>query len=278
MATKFITYAARVSAPRELAELMDVLVLKQENSRYRPLVGDTIINWGCSSVPQVLVGAPVRYLNHPDRVAVAINKKATLDILRAANISVVAHTDNLAEAAEWHARGSVVIQRNRLSGRQGEGILVCGVGMPPTDQGRLWTKYFNRKDEYRIHVCRGEAIDIQKKRLRTEVKARLSARDREDAAEETSASNVYRVRSYPNGWVFCRRNVVCPPRVLQESIRAVTVLGLDFGAVDIGWRRSDSVARIFEVNTAPGIEGASLDIYARELGRAVSKLSEPTLP
>lgn len=272
MATKFITYAARVSAPRELAEVMDVLVLKQENSRYRPRYGDTIINWGCSSIPPVLAGHNVRYLNHPDKVSIAVDKRHTLNILHAAGVSVIQHTTDLAEAQRWYRGGHVVIQRNVVSGMQGDGIVICDPAsrlLVPGDRGRLWTKYFNRKDEYRVHVCRGEAIDVQKKRLRTEVRDRLRRNEGGSAAEESEASHVYRIRSYPNGWIFCRENVVCPPRVLQESIRAVNVLGLDFGAVDIGYRRSDSSARIFEVNTAPGIEGTSIAIYARALSRAV---------
>lgn len=270
MATKFITYAARVSAPRELAEKMGVLVLRQQNSQYRPRYGDTIINWGCSSIPPVLAGHNVRYLNHPDRVAVSVNKRWTLDLLREAGVGVVEHTDDLRVAQGWHDRGAVVIQRNRLTGMQGDGIVICDRGTPPNSDGRLWTKYFNRKDEFRVHVCKGEAIDIQKKRLRTEVRDRIRT-ERAGATDEAETSHVYRIRSYPNGWVFCRNNVVCPERVLQESIRAVEVLGLDFGAVDVGFRRSDSAVRIFEVNTAPGIEGSTIDTYARSLSRAVGR-------
>lgn len=273
MAIKFITYSRRVSAPRELAEVMDCLVLRQENSRYRPRFGDTIINWGCSSVPPVLAGHNLRYLNHPDLVSGSVDKRNALRVMSAAGVAVVENTRDLEEARRWYDRGLVVIQRNQVSGMQGEGIVVCDpeIGPPPNDRGRLWTKYFNRKDEYRVHVCRGEAIDVQKKRLSTEVRDRLRTLERGTAAQRAEASNVYRVRSYPNGWVFCRQNIVCPGRVLQESIRAVSAFGLDFGAVDIGYKRSDSSTRVFEVNTAPGIEGSSIGIYAGALSLAVNR-------
>jgi glutathione synthase/RimK-type ligase-like ATP-grasp enzyme len=38
-------------------------------------------------------------------------------------------------------------------------------------------------------------------------------------------------------------------------------LGLDFGAVDIGHRIIDNKVFVFEVNTAPGIEGTTLQRY-----------------
>lgn len=269
MAIKFITYAARVSAPRELAELTDILVLKQEGSRYRPRRGDLIINWGCSEIPEVLRGHDLRYWNHPNAVKNATNKTKTFQLLHAANVPAVQHTTNIADAISWCNRGKTVIQRNVVSGRQGDGIVICSRETPPTRDGRLWTKYFDRKDEYRVHVFKGEVIDVQKKRLTTEVRDRLRRASTE--AEQAEKSYVYRIRSYPNGWVFCRKGVVCPTSVSTASVAAVRALGLDFGAVDIGFRRSDSVARVFEVNTAPGIEGTSIRTYADAILGGIQK-------
>jgi glutathione synthase/RimK-type ligase-like ATP-grasp enzyme len=42
-------------------------------------------------------------------------------------------------------------------------------------------------------------------------------------------------------------------------------MGLDFGAVDIGHRLIDNQFFVFEVNTAPGLEGTTLDKYAKAI-------------
>src|SRR5688572_274250 len=154
--------------------------------------------------------------------------------------------------------GKTVIQRNTLTGRRGEGIVVCDRGTAPDNRGRLWTRYFDRKDEYRVHVMGGRVIDVQKKRLKTEVRDEI--RRKEEAG--LPIGDVFRIRSYENGWVFCREGVICPSSVLNAAIAATRACGLDFAGVDAGFRRSDNSARVFEVNTAPGIEGTTVSSYA----------------
>jgi glutathione synthase/RimK-type ligase-like ATP-grasp enzyme len=46
---------------------------------------------------------------------------------------------------------------------------------------------------------------------------------------------------------------------------AVAALGLDFGAVDIGWNRSTRRATVYEVNTAPYVEGTTAKMYAEAI-------------
>jgi glutathione synthase/RimK-type ligase-like ATP-grasp enzyme len=61
-----------------------------------------------------------------------------------------------------------------------------------------------------------------------------------------------------------------PDGVVRESIKAVKALGMNFGAVDIGWSPEEG-AKLFEVNSAPGIEGPTLTSYCQkiaELARA----------
>jgi D-alanine-D-alanine ligase-like ATP-grasp enzyme len=67
------------------------------------------------------------------------------------------------------------------------------------------------------------------------------------------------VRSYENGWIFAREDVVRNPAAEAAAIAAVASLGLDFGAVDVILR--EGKAYVLEVNTAPGIEGATLSAY-----------------
>jgi hypothetical protein len=78
-------------------------------------------------------------------------------------------------------------------------------------------------------------------------------------------ANTY-IRNHPNGWVFCREEVVIPPEVIQLAEESVLRMRLDFGAVDIGWHPEFGVA-LYEINTAPGLEGQTLTNYANTIRR-----------
>ncbi|GAG47489.1 unnamed protein product, partial [marine sediment metagenome] len=71
----------------------------------------------------------------------------------------------------------------------------------------------------------------------------------------------YQIRNTDNGWVYCRGGVDAPEAVITAAVRAVDCLGLDFGAVDIGYNEHYDRCAVFEVNTAPGLEGTTLDKY-----------------
>lgn len=159
-------------------------------------------------------------------------------------------TTDRAEAQEWVDDGKVVVVRHMLRANSGRGIALVGREIEDGDHSGvvppapLYTMYVPKYDEYRVHVFNGEVIDVQQKRRRNNEQA--------DS----------RIRNSRNGWVFCREAVE-PPRVVVESgKRAVSALGLDFGGADIGYTRRSSSATVYEVNTAPGLEGTTLQRYA----------------
>ena len=121
----------------------------------------------------------------------------------------------------------------------------------------LYTKYVKKADEYRVHVFGGEVLDVQQKRKRQEV-----PNDEVD----------YQIRNLAGGWVFCRDNIDCPSSVRELAVGAVRALGLDFGAVDIGFNRHNGVGYVFEVNTAPGVEGSTLDKYYAAFAQQLPQL------
>jgi glutathione synthase/RimK-type ligase-like ATP-grasp enzyme len=65
--------------------------------------------------------------------------------------------------------------------------------------------------------------------------------------------------------VYARAEILPPEELLSSACKAVNLLGLDFGAVDIGHRLIDNKFFVFEVNTAPGLEGTTLDKYAKAI-------------
>jgi hypothetical protein len=244
-------YHGRVSAARHIAEAVGGIRVKRLTSRYRYRDGDLVINWGRSDLPQY-----PDMLNSPASVLDAVNKLESLSVFQRNDVPTVEWTRSSDVARNWLGVGDSVLVRERVAGRGGAGILLL-TGLDPAGvpAAPLYTKYFKHKDEFRIHVWGGNVIDIQKKKLRTE------ARDRLRTAAPDEKRRAYAVRNHANGWIFAREGVACPEQVSQAAISAVSALGLDFGAVDIGWNRHHNRAAVFEVNTAPGIEGTTLQRY-----------------
>ena len=149
--------------------------------------------------------------------------------------------------------GEMIVVRQLARGHGGRGIMLIS-GEDEIPDAPLYTVYKKKKAEYRIHVFNGQVIDVQQKRLR------------KPADDEEITAN-HQMRNFDNGWVYCREDVLAPDAVLDEAVKAVKVLGLDFGAVDIGWNEHYQTPYVYEVNTAPGLEGTTLEIYLNAFKR-----------
>jgi len=213
--------------------------------RYYPRNNHLLINWGSSSPPVFLDrGWPGEVLNRWCSVRSAGNKLLTFQRLKEAGVSTPEFTTNHDEAHDWLRSGIAVVERNTLTTHSGQGIIIRnGNSAQISPDCRLITKYVKKSAEYRVHVFKGRVIDVQQKRTR----------------RDTFID--YQVRSYNNGWVFCREDCSPDNSVLEESIAAVQALGLDFGAVDVIWNSHYEKAYVLEVNTAPGIVGTTLNSY-----------------
>lgn len=79
------------------------------------------------------------------------------------------------------------------------------------------------------------------------------------------------IRSYDSGWRISyahARDIADSRRELAKQ--AIKALDLDFGAVDIGVIKGDN-ALVLEVNTAPGIEGETLEAYVDKFSQEVGQ-------
>ena len=79
------------------------------------------------------------------------------------------------------------------------------------------------------------------------------------------------IRSYDNGWVFTREGIGKyyeeQQKVKTQGLLAVKALGLDFGASDVIYSEKHRKATVLEVNTSPGLEGTSVQLYADAIRR-----------
>lgn len=231
---------------RALAKAMGVKVLRAERSRFRPREDDVLLNWGTTYTP----AWPGQIINEPEAVATAVNKLRAFHHLHDHGCAELLPdwTESTAHVLTWQEHGHWAMARTILNGSEGRGLVVIAPDQPVI-QAPLYTKYVKGREEYRLHVVGGRVIDRQMKRRRADL----------DGPANT------RVRNLANGWVFCREDVPVHEQVDHAAIAAVGALGLDFGAVDI--KRNDQNGRVFvlEVNTAPGLEGTTLETYARAL-------------
>lgn len=240
----FYPYKMHSSSAKTLAKVFGAERVKP-NGKFMNNYKRPIINWGNSHLPEWMrKWGDQLILNYPSYVAVAANKLLSFQKFKEAGVKHPEWTTDYKEAMLWWGEG-VVVGRYRLTGKGGEGIKVFTSLVPFLSDAPLYTKYFKKREEYRVHVVAGKIVDFAMKKKREGV--------------ETN----YQIRNADNGWVFCREDVTLPKDVSEQAIKAVAALGLTFGAVDVGYNVAKQEACVFEVNSAPGIQGQTVDSYVK---------------
>jgi len=195
-----------------------------------------------------------RIFNHPDNIKNASNKLKCLDILSDNFLPVVSFfTDE--EMARNRASSQWVMCRTLLNSSSGKGIVLA---KSPEEivPAPLYTGYYKKRYEFRYHVVGDRVISVQQKK-------RLSSEELE--ARGMTRGDSY-IRNLDNGYIFAREGVTEIPEISEICIKAIKALGLDFGAVDVLAKRwvydkPDGSFVICEVNTAPGLQGTTLEDY-----------------
>lgn len=243
MKLKVLPYKAGSQSARELVRsLSPKAVMKRQTT---PLVGKKIVlNWGHSNPLFNTTGATI--LNSPSAVAVASNKLKALVKMKAEGVNVPDFTTDINVARTWIEEERIVLCRTLLRANSGKGIVIAKE-LDDLVSAPLYVKYVRKEKEYRLHVFRGQVIDVIEKRRRS-------------GFQENNNYSKY-IRSCDAGWVFCRDNVTVSEDARAQALAAVSTLGLDFGAVDIVINKKDNKAVVLEVNTAPGLTGTTVTRY-----------------
>tara|TARA_Y100001951_G_C11298065_1_gene277562 strand:- start:17488 stop:18246 length:759 start_codon:yes stop_codon:yes gene_type:complete len=240
-------YKPGSNSARDLARELGVRRISHRNSTFRGRPNKMVINWGASRVPEQVALCTI--INAPETVARASDK---LQFFQNADCRKPDFTTDLNQAIGWFNEGVLLVERHVLNGHSGDGIRLSGreIGVG-VHEAPLYTKYVKKRNEYRVHVFRGEVIDVQRKARRQEV-----------PDNEVD----WRIRNHDNGFVFARNGDALgdvPNDCLVQAVSAVTSLGLDFGAVDVVYNERESAAYCLEVNTAPGLAGTTVESYAQ---------------
>jgi len=223
------------------------IILVSPNSKtYQGRWTDYVINWGYSNQPEYLYSSTLNWFFD---IANAVDKLETFKLLKEYDVQSVEWTEDMKTALAWQEQGDTVIGRKTLTGYGGAGILIFNKETPLT-HCKLYTKYKKKKNEYRVHVFKGEVIDITQKK------------------KKTDATNLNtKIRNYHNGWVYCRSDIFIPLGIGELAINAMKALCLGHGAVDIIWNEKEDKCYVLEINTAPGLVGTTLDKYAQAFSK-----------
>lgn len=241
MRTYILPYNLGSASAKALAQKLGVLRVDGRKSFRR---GTTIVNWGKNAI-SLRSRFPIRIINKQEAISIASNKLSTFRQLKQFGVPCVEWTTDRSVASGWLSDvETIVYARHELSACSGRGIQIVkhGESMP---YAPVYTKGFNKTHEYRVHVVNGKVIDFTKKRRR-------------DGGESNPL-----IKNFSNGWVFCREGIPLPLPVKMAGLAAVHAIGLDFGAIDILYKESTGEARVLEVNTAPGLEGTTLEKYTQ---------------
>lgn len=252
-------YKAGSNGARDLARELGVRRISHSNSRFRGNDTKTVINWGASRLPEEV--GKCNIINPADRVGRASNKLRFFETISEADqfCRIPQFSTDIHEVInDMRANGNTWFGRTVLNGHSGDGIVPITIDNymqvhddTPLTRIPLFVKYVKKRQEYRVHVLRGQVLDIQRK-----------ARDRSVPDEAVN----WQVRNHSNGFIFARDGEALgdvPADVMDQAVAAVNICGLDFGAVDVVFNDNEQAAYVIEVNTSPGLTGTTLDNYAQ---------------
>lgn len=243
--SEFLLYHARSSGTGP--EMARVLGIEGGTELYERV--DILIRWGSQAQVRYKPGLVV---NSKNAIAKASNKMVALKELGDKGVLVPDHGD--IEGGRYHFGVSDAPLVGRpIQHHGGNGFQLClnagDVERAIENGAEYFMKYVPNNEEWRAHIVGEELIMAQLK-----------------CAGEGGVGNMY-CRNTQHGWVLNRRSSP-PDWVKNVGVSAIKALGLDFGAVDM-CRGNDSRMYVFEVNTAPGLEGDKLAVYARAIARMV---------
>lgn len=264
---RVLPYKQGSRSAKALADALGGKVLKLVGSKFVPKPDDVIINWGKSNEPWDMWGCRVFNSSNLHNVS---NKLKFFQLMKDKEPTIIPKFWTSKEEVQNEYQGSYpIVCRTLLSSHSGAGIVIANSFDDLVD-APLFVEYKKKRDEYRVHVCvepwkphldySGEPMNQGEYRDYpvTIIAVQRKARRLETPYEEVN----WQVRNHSNGFVFVRNNVNPPPAVLDVARRALLASGLDFGAVDVIWNENEQKAYVLEINTAPGLEGQTVEDYA----------------
>lgn len=145
-----------------------------------------------------------------------------------------------------------IVCRTVLNGHSGSGIFIANTRSELVP-APLYVKYIKKKDEYRVHIgtYNDGSGNVEFVTIATQQKKRKLEHENPN----------WQIRNCDNGFIYARDNVDPPLSVIDCAMDSFRNLHLDFAALDVIWNEKQGKAYVLEANTAPGLEGQTLQDY-----------------
>lgn len=243
-----LPYTAGSKSAKEIAEAVDGLRIKLENSTYKYKEGDLVINWGNGHPKPGLKVPKEDFLNQ--NINICIDKREFFLRMEGKNITPAFATSR--EEARRHLKFPVVC-RTQLEGADGQGIVIAE---KPEDlvPAKLYTQLVEtNSNEYRIHAGRrfkGDIIFIAAQKKRWVAAAREKGLDPRIMTGEHVVLD----------WTATGTLPLSVRAVVQAAMNHMPEL--TFGGFDVVVGM-DGFARVVEVNSAPMMTPDTAKAYAK---------------
>lgn len=220
-----------------------------------------VINLGVSEPLRNFQQRNLFISNTAEAVRNCQDKRLTFRKLNEANVATLEWSENRRAPAQWLRNDGKVVVRATATGHSGSGISIVRTG-GELPEAPLYTRYFRKHAEYRVHVAFGNVILVQQKRRR-------------NGAQMEDNANL--VRTHTNGWVFTTQRLSSVTRGYAEALNtlalsAATAVGAAHCAVDILVSHDSGSMVVCEINSAPAMEaGSTLEAYTRAFAAEISR-------
>ena len=238
-----------------------VLRVNKDSKTYKNKPTDYVISWGLTT--------PYNIGNGPSLIQ---NKLTFFEFISDYNeknpdnqVNIPEWTTEEQKAFEWFNAGDTVVARHVLTGHSGAGIILYDGKLDDTFEqavpAKLYVKYKKKKAEFRVHVFAKdskplEVIDVTQKKKRKDFDGEVNTK----------------IRNHQNGWVYCRENITEPHDLRTQALLAATAVGIKHGAVDVIYNQKENKCYVLEINSAPGIEGTTLEKYTEAFIRDINEV------
>lgn len=255
-------YSRHSKSAKALANKLEVNTIKRVGSSVVDKEDRLIVNWGSRDCPYT----KAKVLNKSSAVIICSNKHTFFRHISNHNF---VDKDNQIHIPDWTTEREVaerwmawwkVCSRTVLNGNNGEGLIISDQPDDhPTTGVLLWTKYIPKTEEFRVHIFDGSVIEVQKKVW---------------PKSKDSTGVDWTQRNYDDGFVFQSATFrEVSKDIIDQAKLAVQAVGLDFAGVDV-IKGTDGNAYVLEINTAPGIEGSDITLYANSIRDIAKRLSQ----
>jgi len=253
---RLIPYKQGSLSCKNIAEAIGAKRIKVNGqSRFQNTADDFCINWGNSAA---LDNIDYRYvLNHPEAVRETSNKLSFFQRVSQEGLQELVPNFYTNKEDIPNDVSFPIVCRTILNGHSGRGIVIANCRDELVD-APLFTQYVKKTTEYRIHFAYPLRGDKQESII-------LAVQQKRRRLDHDNPN--WQIRNHDNGFIYAREDVN-PPDCVIASARMIfeQATDLDFGAVDVVYNQHYDRAYVLEVNTAPGLEGQTLNDYAKHFG------------